>query len=457
MIDRLLKSTSANGFSLIVRICEQILLIPIFLSVWSINAYGEWLIITAIPTFLALSDMGFITSGSNELARRASNKKLEDVENYYSHYIVLCTVWCLAFMGIILLFVCFFPLVDIFKLSFYTEEESKWIFGLLCFSALINQNSLAVLAGLRVKERYHIGLWIRALSALIKMITLIIGLYFFSISPIVVAFIILLYSIVSYYIEKIIVLNFGLKAKWIKLYKGGEVKLKDILVGVEYMLLPFAQMIILQGSIVLIGVYFTGKEVAIFSTHRTLSRLVSSILQMTTNPLTAEVGLLQKKEDRAKLKTIILLISRITIWISIFFVLILMLSGRSIFYFWTHGKINFMPKLFLILLLITLFETMWRTLSTVRLGTNQHQPLVRGYFILSIIGTAFAILIAQYSSFENTILVYLFIDIFMCVVVAKYTLPLLNITYRHYLFYIFNFPSSEIKYLVKKIFLKKGF
>ncbi|WP_151764254.1 lipopolysaccharide biosynthesis protein [Acinetobacter soli] len=452
MIERLLKSTFANSFSLIIRLLEQILLVPIFLTAWSISFYGEWLIITAIPTFLALSDMGFITSGSNELARRASNESDKSVRDYYSHYIVLCTLWCLFFINIILIFIYFAPLVEFFKLTFFSENETKLIFAILCLSALFNQNSLALLAGLRVRGKYHIGLWLRAFFAFLRLSLLGLGLYFFHISPLYAAIIILFCSIACYFIEKIIVKSSGLSSNWSMLFKNGEVKLKEILIGIEYMLLPFSQMIVLQGSIILMGFFFTGREVAIYSTHRTLSRLISSILQMAINPLTAEVGLLQKKHDKKRLKNILLSVSRLTIWISIFFIIILMLSGKLLFLIWTNGKISFYPFVFFALLLMTLFEAVWRTLATVRLGTNHHQPIVRGYFILSLTGTFFAYICAKQLTFQSMVVSYLLIDVFMCIVVAHYTFLFLNINYKIYLSYVIKLPFSEMKYLIRKIY-----
>jgi O-antigen/teichoic acid export membrane protein len=41
---------------------RQLLLVPVLISAWGVNYYGHWLVLSAIPTFLAMSNMGFGTS-----------------------------------------------------------------------------------------------------------------------------------------------------------------------------------------------------------------------------------------------------------------------------------------------------------------------------------------------------------------------------------------------------------
>lgn len=49
----------ANVVQKIVRIADQLLLVPFFLTHWGAAMYGEWLTLTIIPSVLAFSDLGF--------------------------------------------------------------------------------------------------------------------------------------------------------------------------------------------------------------------------------------------------------------------------------------------------------------------------------------------------------------------------------------------------------------
>lgn len=69
MANRVIKGFISNGLANIVqkliRIADQLLLVPFFLTHWGAAYYGEWLTLTIIPSVLAFSDLGFGSAVSN--------------------------------------------------------------------------------------------------------------------------------------------------------------------------------------------------------------------------------------------------------------------------------------------------------------------------------------------------------------------------------------------------------
>ena len=67
----------ANIAQKIVRILDQLLLVPFFLTAWGAEYYGEWLTLSIVPSVLAFSDLGFGSAVSNGfvLAYAAGNKQ----------------------------------------------------------------------------------------------------------------------------------------------------------------------------------------------------------------------------------------------------------------------------------------------------------------------------------------------------------------------------------------------
>lgn len=63
VLSRLMSDVGAQGFSKVVQIVIRLAAIPILLNLWEINLYGEWLMVAAIPTFLAIGDGGFTSAG----------------------------------------------------------------------------------------------------------------------------------------------------------------------------------------------------------------------------------------------------------------------------------------------------------------------------------------------------------------------------------------------------------
>ncbi|MFC8316662.1 hypothetical protein ACFUEJ_24125, partial [Gordonia sp. NPDC057258] len=58
---RIIKAFLAHGLGQAVSVFAQIVSVPLFLSVWGAAKYGEWILISTIPTYLALSDLGLST------------------------------------------------------------------------------------------------------------------------------------------------------------------------------------------------------------------------------------------------------------------------------------------------------------------------------------------------------------------------------------------------------------
>lgn len=58
---------------------RQILLVPILIRTWGADLYGQWLVVTAIPTFLAMSNLGLGTSAQIRIAIDTAAGRKQDV------------------------------------------------------------------------------------------------------------------------------------------------------------------------------------------------------------------------------------------------------------------------------------------------------------------------------------------------------------------------------------------
>jgi O-antigen/teichoic acid export membrane protein len=451
---RIVRSSSANGLGLLARLANQLLIVPILILGWSAELYGEWLLISTIPTFLALSDFGFIAAGSNELAKRASQGTREETQSFYDLYSVSFQRW--SFMLALVITICSFliPFTQLMGLKLISPVESAQIFILLSISAIIAQNSLSLLAGLRVQGKFHIGLLTRALFALTQILFTWLLVSFFNASPVILAMSMLFFSIIQYVTEWFILKNSGLYQKanpFIWRYKGSETMRPYLLMGLELMLMPLAQALVLQGSIILIGKFLGPIAVAVYATHRTLARTSASLLQIFTVPLRAEAGMLQKEDDKPLLTEVTSSLSRITLWLSLITSFGLILLGSWIFSIWTQEKLIYNPELFIILLIAVIFESLWRVPTSIRLGSNRHKPVAWGYFFLSLIGLLLATYLSIDYGVEGVALGLCLVD-FMMAGLAIWTLRgILDITVQNFIFSLIKPPIKELKNIIQRI------
>jgi O-antigen/teichoic acid export membrane protein len=455
---RLLKSSTANAFGLAVRIAQQLLIVPVLLTSWSVELYGEWLLISAIPVFIGLSDFGFIAAGSNELARRASQEGEQSAKRFYNAYTVLFQRWSILIALILFALSYVVPFVEIMGLQLLGQLEAGFIFFVLSIAALISQNSLTLLAGLRTKGLYHIGLIIRAVVALTQLILIVIMVNLFDAPPFHIALCMVFTSIFAYMLEWVVLRRAGLCQQTnlfnIRL-KLQEPMSRYLFMGMEMMLMPLAQALVLQGTIIIVGKLLGAVAVVMFSTHRTLARLSASILQLFSNPLRAEVGMLQSPEDRPALTAILQLLSRITVWMSLFFTFVLILVGSWIFEFWTNGNVKFNPTLLAILLAGVVAESLWRVSTAIRLGTNRHRPVAWGYLLASLLGISFMIFLANSYGLIGVAASVAFIDIAMSIIAIWTLREMISVSRKVYIKGLIHPPIKELYQLACRFLIKK--
>ncbi|WP_372739247.1 lipopolysaccharide biosynthesis protein [Neptunomonas sp.] len=455
--DRLFKSSIANSASLIVRIIQQLLLVTILVTVWPAQLYGEWLVVSAIPIFLSLADFGFVLAGSNELSRRATSENKKSVVDFYSTYSVYFQRWSLLIATLLAGFAFILPIKEWMSLEVMSATEVSTVFLLLSLSALISQNSLTLVAGLRSKGKTHYGLWIRVLLALLQTALAFILVWVFKASPVSLAAGMLLLTLGGYWFEWLVLKRLGL-CQIRKLYQplNNEISMKPYLFsGLEMMLIPLAQAIILQGSIILIAKALDPIAVVIFATHRTFARLGSSVVKVFANPLLSEAGLLQSYEDRPELTKIVTILSRVTFWLALLMVGGFILLGSWIYTLWTQGNISFDKDLLLILLAGVVAESLWQIVTVVRMGSNRHRPVAWGYLIFAVLGLIIAgLLVIDYGILGVALGVTL-IDIAMMILAIWSLKGVVDITIREFVWGLAKPPIKEINQLLQKA-LKRG-
>jgi len=455
--ERILKSSTASTASLITRIAQQLLLVPILVTAWSTELYGEWLIISAIPIFLSLSDFGFVLAGSNELARRASMEDKDSVQDFYNVYSVYFQRWSLVI--VLILAVCSFllPLKKLMGLHLLSSLETSSIFFLLSLVALISQNSLTLSSGLRAKGKTHYGLWIRVIQALFQILLSFILIWLLESTPIVLASGMFLLSLASYWLEWFLLKRLGVSQKAnIFLPLKNKIQMRAYFsMGLEMMLIPLAQALIMQGSIILIGELLGPVYAVLFATHRTLTRLSSSVLQVFSNPLMAEAGLMQDSKDKKLLTKIVCLLSRVTFWLSILIFIGFMLFAEWIYTLWVQDKIDFDFNLIVILLIGVVAESLWRIIASVRMGSNRHRSIAWSYFIFTLIGLS----LANYLSIDYGILGIALgvtlVDVFM-MILSIYTIRgILDVSIFVFISTLIIPPVKEVNDLIQKKILKR--
>jgi len=96
----------AQGYSRIVTIVIQLVSVPILIGHWGLEQYGVWLLISAVPVYLSLADLGFAQVGASDMTMRIARGDRDGAQvSYHTIFAINCLIGAIglaAALGFIL-------------------------------------------------------------------------------------------------------------------------------------------------------------------------------------------------------------------------------------------------------------------------------------------------------------------------------------------------------------------
>src|SRR5262249_6471783 len=140
--------------------------VPVFLHFWNVALYGEWMIVTALPTYLNFSSAGFGNAAGNEMTMMAARGDRDGALRVFQSCWWLITAVCAACMLLFGVALYFFPVSEFLKLHEMGPTDTKWIIFYLGCSVLLGQLETLLQSAYRCVGRYPYGSFIGSVSAL---------------------------------------------------------------------------------------------------------------------------------------------------------------------------------------------------------------------------------------------------------------------------------------------------
>src|SRR5215472_3583119 len=176
---RLIASFGANTFGRLVATLIQLVSVPIYLQHWGTHKYGEWILLSTIPSYFSLSDIGFGSVAGNEMTVVMAKQNIsEALEIFQSVWVV--TTSASSFAGLLLLAcVWFLPLDRWLHLHYLSGTESRMVVLFLGLSVLFSMQETLFQAAFRCVGQYAYGTTVKSCLMLgsfaVILIPLILG------------------------------------------------------------------------------------------------------------------------------------------------------------------------------------------------------------------------------------------------------------------------------------------
>lgn len=425
------KRIISNGFASllqkIIKVAEQLLLIPFFIKFWGTEYYGEWLTLTIIPQFLAISDFGFGTATANTfLLKYVSGEKIQ------AAITVKTGIKVLTFAILIIIILSGVTLSILTALGILSHSIINSNEVIISIMILLTARILTFYNGIfeayyRAARKAHQSIFLQSIYSLILIIFGLIILFFGG-------------KVVSYSLSVFIAtIIFNpiyiwiaikeLKFKEYKLAKFDKNLAKELFnKGLGYFLSPIWQAIYFQGTTFVIRILLGATAVTIFNTMRTLVRSSSQIFGFIITSIYPEFQFEVGKNNLNRIKKLFLTMLTLNILIGIFSVLFLLTFGLDVYSLWTQNKINLDYKIWSIFISSIMFYAIWFTYSFIFEAYNKPYELTISGLITAIISVITVYLLVNKFGIIGGAFGMLTFDVLMVIILLKRSHSYLKIT-----------------------------
>jgi O-antigen/teichoic acid export membrane protein len=380
---------SANAFGTAVTTFLQVVTVPVLIHAWGTRTFGEWLVLSSVPAFLAMSDWGFENAAGNEMTVELSTGNREGALGVYQTLWLFVTVISAGIVAAVGLTAIFFPSAWLRLGGVRSDINAGAITAILVAHVAVTLQGGLIRSGFRSTGRYALGVVFQNIIRLAEgsavILTALLGG-----DPVRAALSMLAVRAVMTLISE---RQMRKPADWLRVgvRHASTARLRALLPGTAGMMaFPLGFALSLQGMVTLIGIMMGPVAVVAFATVRTLSRLVFQLAGVISSSTLPEVSFafanghvnLARSLHRRGFQSVGWLTILLSGWLAV--------TGGWVLRTWTRGAVQPEPYLIYAMLLVAIGDSLWTASSMIALGAGKYHS-VSGLYVLT---TALSLLIA---------------------------------------------------------------
>jgi O-antigen/teichoic acid export membrane protein len=385
-LNRLARGLGANGLMQMSQLFMRLAEIPLLLSFWGAQGYGEWLMITALPTALALSDGGLTKTAQRQMTMQIAGQNEEGaIATYQSTWVTLLLVSVVMLAGVVAA-TYFLPLAELFKFTTVNNSDLFYATVLLTIQIAIMFQCGLLRGAYTCRGNYATGELYQVLIYALSFTGMSVAIIFGG-------------NVTAAAAGMVIGTSAGALCMWLNLIsretkirhgmeKASLTEMKKLFFpSISNLCFPLGDAINIQGSRILIGLMLGPAFVAAFSSLRTLCRVALQPLLAISRTIEPEMAIAYGASDHQAIKTLLIKGSQVIFWLSLIACTILIAVGPSVFNLWTHGELEFNWPVFLLLTASSFAGAFWSVGIMVPCATNRHMRISKLYLGIQITGS----------------------------------------------------------------------
>ena len=390
-IRRISSGTVANIVNLAYATIIVAATVPVLTHAWGVDRYGTWIMLTAIPTYLALSDFGFSTAATNDIAMSFARGETDSSAEVFQSVLILNILVGAAFIftttSIILFINTVFP-----TLAFPATQKATII--ILTAYAALCMVSRVFLGAFRATGLYTQGTLIYdsvqfAEGAASLLVAFLGGGFLAAASALLLGRALLIAGLSLAQARAIPWLPIGFK-------RASLASLKRLTVpAFGSLAIPVSLALNMQGVALVVGAVISPSATATLGAVRTASRLAVQVISAVNRAMVPELSAASARGDhKAKAKMLrfnSIMLLGIVVPAAIGFALI----GSTFITWWSGGRIHASFGLVAVMALAMALHSVWFFGTNLLSATNSHGSMAPALLLASISAVGLAWILAK--------------------------------------------------------------
>lgn len=436
---RILLGGGATVLGQVSSTIAQVLSVPLFLGFWGVDLYGAWIVLSTIPIYFGMSDIGFGSAAGNEMTMRvAAGDREGALAVFRSTWVFVTSLSALVFTAAISL-IWLFPVERWLGLTVLGHPVMAWTVTLLLAHAFVHMQGSVLSGAYRA-----VGLYARStlFGSLVRIVEfgVVAGAVAAGGGPVSAALGFLVSRLagqVMYYCmlrAREPWISFGLQHASIGMIR------RLASPAVAFMGFPLGYAITGQGIVTVIGASLGADAVVVFSTVRTVVNAVRSGISVVNSTVWPELSMAFGSNDLPLARVLHQNACKAALWIAVLGAGMLVIGGEWIVRVWTNGKVTPDPLFLQLMVVGTIGYSIWSTSLVVPSASNRHQRMVIAFVLASALALLSGVGLARTSGLTGAAMSLLIVDLLMCGLVLRNSLTLLGDRWDDFLVSQFRVP-----------------
>jgi O-antigen/teichoic acid export membrane protein len=439
---RIARGLAAGAFGQLVTVGTQILLTPVYFLHWGAEQYGEWLLLSGIPSYIAMADAGIGSAAGSELVVRVGAGDVEAAQRTFRGALLVASGAGLVAMALGTIIALVIKSTAILKITVLAGWPAAEILMVLSFYIALNFLGGVSFNGLRACGRNALALTLTNLARLLEAVTIAV-LLIIGCSPLGIALGMLFCKITGIGVQFLVLHRIGAWLLKPPVPADSAALVRRLIApAVAFLFLPMSNALLLQGPLLILGSTVGGSAVAIFSAFRTMSRIPLQFTNMLNSSVWPEVSMAYGARNMALLRTIHSSTISAATYGALAIAAGIQIFGPFIMHHWLRGQVSYDRWLMSGLLLSTVLSAIWNGSSIMLSATNRHMRYSALLIVVSVLSVAASYPAAAYLQLYGVVLVMIVTEMIMAPYVIYKALQVCDETPLQLLGDVFRAPKS---------------